>query len=81
MENKKFQYKKEPLDWGIITIIIFTVIVFGFIFYGTAYFSGDDRLLRDLNDPSQVRDLYEQRNELERQIQEYQQDQDFVDNN
>lgn len=69
LENKKFQYKKDRMDWVMIWIIIFTVACFGFLFYGFQYFqSPDGTTPAGRND---INDLVNNQAELERQLQEY----------
>jgi len=69
LESKKFQYKKDRMDWIMIGIVVFTLACFALIFYGLDFFERTDA---DPNESrSNVTDLVNNKEELERQLREY----------
>jgi len=69
LENKKFVYKKDRMDWVMIWILIFTVACFGLIFYGLDYFENTDS--QQAESRNNVSDLENNKEELERRLREY----------
>ena len=73
LENKKFVYKKDRMDWVMIGILIFSLACFGLIFYGLDYFERTDAPQTESR--NNVSDLVNNKEELERQLREYTEDQ------
>jgi len=80
LENKKFQYKKDRMDWIMIWIIIFTIACFAFLFYGFQYFQSPNGADVD-SGRDDIEDLANNKAELERRLQEYVDSPNFEDQN
>ena len=74
--QKKFKYKKDGHDRIMVAIVLFTLLCFVGIFYGLRYFD-DYGVTRETDDRNQIDELIENREELEQQLREYLENQDF----
>ena len=80
VKNRKFQYQKDPTDWGIVFVVVVTTLLFSAIFFGGRYFEGY-REIRTPDDSNRIQQLIDGEKNLIQELEQYEIDQDFNDSN